>query len=343
MNTRSTYVPIRVLLTLTLLPLFAVTIFGQIAGGLNETTRTDFGGNSYITGNVFSPAGTPINYRIRIRLLSMTAGEVIATSDDTGKFVFSKLSPGTYTVSIDGEQDFESVSQQVDILQNRDVQNVSFRLTTKRKPAGKAKAINVENTAVPKKALDLYEAALALSMVGDRKGAIEKLKLAVTEYPAFMLAHTEIGVQYLRLNELGKADEALRSALKIKPDAYEPLVNHGIVMFRFKRFAEAETILRASLKAKDRSAVAHFYLGRTFASQKQYDMAEKEFRKALDIGGNQMTEAHRMLASMFLEREDYKRALTELEIYLKLAPTASDAEQLRGVASELKTLISQKP
>lgn len=343
MNIRSTDGPICVLLTLVLLLTSAVTIFGQIAGGLNETTRTDFGGNSYITGIVFSPSGTPINYRIRIRLSSMTAGEVIATSDDTGKFVFSKLSPGTYTVSIDGEQDFESISQQVDIMQSRDVQNVSFRLTPKRKSTSKPKAINVQNTAVPQTAFDLYEAALALSMVGDRKGAVEKLKLAVAEYPAFMLAQTEIGVQYLKLNELEKADEALRTALKLKPDAYEPLVNHGIVMFRLKRFAEAETRLRAALKAKERSAVARFYLGRTFASQKQYDAAEKEFRTSIDIGGDEMKEAHRMLASMFLDREDYKRALTELEIYLRLAPTATDAEQLRSVVSELKTLLPQKP
>lgn len=343
MTTRSTFGRIRILLTLALLLICTGNIIGQIAGGLTETTRTDFGGNSYITGTVFSPSGTPINYRIRIRLASMTAGEVITTSDDTGKFVFSKLSIGTYTIAIDGEQDFESVSQQVDILQNRDIQNISFRLTPKRKPISKPKAINVENAAVPKKVLDMYDAALALSMVGDHKAAVEQLKLAVAEFPAFMLAYTEMGVQYLRLNELEKADEALQVALKIRPDAYEPLVNRGIVMFRLKRFTEAETLLRSALKAKEQSAVAHFYLGRTFASRKQYDTAEREFNTAIKIGGDQMKEAHRMLASMFLDREDHKRALAELEIYLKLAPQAADAEQLRGVVSELKALISRKP
>lgn len=343
MNARSNVRRTQFLLTVLFLFVFATISLGQIAGGLNETTRTDFGGNSYITGTVFSPAGIPINYRIRIRLSSMIAGEVISTSDDTGKFVFSKLSLGTYTVAIDGEQDYEPVSQLVEITQNRDVQNISFRLIPKRKPANKAKAINVENVAVPKKALDLYEAALALSLVGDHKGAVAQLKLAVAEYPAFMLAYTEMGVQYLKLNELEKADEALQAALKIKQDAYEPLVNRGIVKFRSKQYAEAETFLRSSLKAKEQSAVAHFYLGRTFASQKQYETAEKEFRTAIKIGGEQMREAHRMLASMFLELQDHKRALSELEVYLKLNPSAPDAAQLNDVVRQLRSLIVERP
>lgn len=343
MTDLSNYRSLRTLLLVIFLFVITASVSGQIAGGMTETTRTDFGGNSYITGIVFAPSGTPINYRIRIRLSSITAGEVISTSDDTGKFVFSKLSVGSYIVSIDGEQDYEPISQQIDIMQNRDVQTISFRLVPRGKPANRAKAVNVENVTVPKKALDLYERALALSFAGDHNGAIAQLKLAVAEYPAFMLAYTELGVQYLRLNELEKADDALVAALKIKPDAYEPLINRGIVKFRSKQYVEAETFLRNSLKAKEDSAVAHFYLGRTFASQKQYEMAEKEFRSAIKIGGEQMREAHRMLASMFLEREDHKRALNELEIYLKLNPAAADAEQLNAVVTQLKSLINEKP
>src|SRR6185295_16583734 len=40
---------------------------GQIAGGLTETTNAGLGGNNFVVGTVFSPAGSPINTRIRIR------------------------------------------------------------------------------------------------------------------------------------------------------------------------------------------------------------------------------------------------------------------------------------
>ena len=343
MNIRSNRRPTQFFLTTIFLLLCTSHAISQIAGGMTETTRTDFGGSSFITGSIYFPSGAPINFRIRIRLSSITGGEVISNSDDTGKFVFSRLARGTYTVIVDGEQDYEPASQIVEIFQNRDVQNVSFRLVPKAKASKKPDLINAENAAVPKKALLIYENAIKLSASGDNKGAIEQLKLAIAEFPAFMFAYTEMGVQYLKLNELDKADEALQAALKIKPDAYEPLVNRGIVMFRSKRFEDAETFLRRALNAKQQSAVAQFYLGRTLVSVKRYDEAEKEFRAAINNGGEQMKEAHRMLASMFLDREDYKKALTELEIYLKLAPTAPDAEQLRGVVSQLRAMVQQRP
>ena len=323
--------------------IFATTANAQ-GGGLDGTTS--FGGRNSIVGTVYLKSDRSIVTHIKMVLSSMKGHEASTFTDQDGKYVFPGIGNGSYTISIENSNDFEPSIQQLDIDQMRgsipQTFPVNFYLIPKRKPAGKPKAINVENVAVPKKALELYEGALALSFVGDHKGAVAQLKLAVAEYPAFMLALTEMGVQYLKLNELEKADEALQAALKIKPDAYEPLVNRGIVKFKSKQYAEAETFLRSSLKAKEQSAVAHFYLGRTFASQKQYETAEMEFRTAIKIGGEQMREAHRMLASMFLELEDHKQALSELEIYLKLNPSAPDAEQLNGVVRELRTLIKER-
>src|SRR6185503_16736951 len=85
---------------------------GQIAGGLTETTNTRLGGNNYIVGMVFSPAGLPINTRMNIRLTSPTWGDIMATTDDRGRFVFSGVGSGDYTIVIDGEKEFEPVRQE---------------------------------------------------------------------------------------------------------------------------------------------------------------------------------------------------------------------------------------
>src|SRR5436305_8535344 len=96
------------------LTLFATAVsHTQIAGGMDETTRTDLGGRNFIAGTVFSPNGLPINGRMRIRLASLTSREVITTTDDYGKFVFSGLAPGSYTVNIDDDKDFEPMVQQI--------------------------------------------------------------------------------------------------------------------------------------------------------------------------------------------------------------------------------------
>jgi len=321
---------------------YAAAASGQIAGGLNETTRTDFGGNGYITGTVYFPSGTPVNYRMRILLSSMTGGEVIATTDDSGKFVFSKLAIGTYTLSVDGEKDYDAISQSIEIMRRGDIQNVNIRLSDKVKKVDKAKLVNVENVNVPKDALENYEAAVALVGKGDSKGAVAKLLVAIEQFPEFMLAHTELGAQYLRLNELAKADEALQVALRLRPDAYEPLITRATVLFRMNRLEESENYCRQALKARENSAVAYFYLGRIYQSTNKFQKAESEFRNAIKYGGNPMREAYRMLANLYIKLEDFKQASTELEIYLKLYPDAPDVQQLNRVAEELKRLIAQK-
>ena len=316
------------------------SILAQIPGAMNETTATRLGGNSYVVGTVFWPTGSPVNTRIGIRLTSPTAGEYFSMTDEKGQFVFSGLVAGNYSIVIEGERDFESVTQQVEVLQSRSsipqTYTVSIRLVDKAKLVRKPSVISA-SLAVPKSAADRYRKALEASKAGDHKAAVEHLKLAIAEYPGYVNAYNEMGVQYMRLNELDKADAALQTALKIKPDAFEPLLNCGITLFRLKRFADAEALLRSATGGKGQSAIAHYYLGRALTSLDRFEDAEKELNTALAIGGDEMKEAHRMLANLFIAKGDDKRAVDELETYLKLVPEAPDAENLRKVVIQLKT------
>src|SRR6266581_274840 len=141
-----------------------------------------------------------------------------------------------------------------------------------------------------------------------------------------MLAYNEMGVQYMKLNDLQKSDEALQKALKIDAKAFMPLMNRGIVLVMLRRYADAEPLLR--------EAVA--YLG-------NFDEAEKELSAAVKLGGDEMKEAHRLLAIIYSNRGDKKQAIVELETYLRLAPTTPDAEQLRKVILKLKGLDAPTP
>ncbi len=189
----------------------------------------------------------------------------------------------------------------------------------------------------------LYDKAIELAKAGDRKGAIEHLQQAIAEYPNFMLAHNELGVQYWRLNDLQKADEALQAALKLDPTAYTPMGNRGMVLFTMKRFAEAEPLLREVVKMKDDQPVGHYFLGQTLANLGKFVEAEKELLVAIKLGGDQMKEAHRLLAIIYSSSGDKKRAAEELETYLNIAPNTPDAEQLRKVILQFKGLAEPTP
>ena len=327
----------------------ATLAVGQVAGGLTETTNTRLGGNNYIVGTVYSPEGTPINTRMRIKLASPEWGEILAMTDDRGRFVFSSVGSGVYTIIIDREEGYESVSREVEIIRSRSTVpetytvSIRLRLAENKKPkTGPPAVVSASNAGVPKPALDHYENASKLAREKDYKGAIKELKLAVSEYPAFVNAHNQMGVLYLRLDDVDHADEAFKAALKINPDAYEPLLNRGISLYRLAKFKDAETTFRKTLKVKADSAVSYYYLGRTLNKLGRNEDAEKAFLTCLKMSPDDFKEAHRLLAAIYLDRGALPRVVEELEAYLKVVPTAPDAENLRQVIEQSKRAIGRQ-
>lgn len=315
----------------------------------DTTSDSGLGGGNSIEGRVIMPSGQRLERRVKVKLATMTRGDITSMTDETGRFAFRGLPGGDYTVIIDGEQEFEPATYPVNILQFRGSPPQSYmvqiRLEVRKGTDLRPGVVSSELASAPPRARDFYTKAEELAKTGDRQGAIEQLKLAIAEYPNFMIALNELGVQYLKLNEPAKADESFQAALKIQPEAFSPLLNRGIVLILLNRFDDAEASLRRALKANQQSANAHFYLGRAIGSQSQarFDEAEKEFTSSVKLGGDDMKEAHRMLAIIYSSRGDKKRAASELETYLRLAPNTPDAEQLQKVIQQLRGTEPQGP
>ncbi|HXD32084.1 MAG TPA: tetratricopeptide repeat protein [Pyrinomonadaceae bacterium] len=333
------------LVLFSLLLVVRVTAQGIPQGA--ASTDTGLGGVNTISGMIVSSTGERITRRVSVRLQSMTRGDRISTTDENGNFVFRGVPSGDYVVVIEKEKDFEPFSQTVSVIQPRAMppQNyyLSIRLTSRPGITGTPGVINVDLAKVPKPTLAKYNKAIELAKNGDRRGAISQLQDAIAEYPEFALAYNEMGVQYMKLNELQKSDEALQEALKIDAHAYMPLMNRGIVLVMLKRYKDAEPLLREAVKLKSDQAVGHYFLGQTVANLGNFDEAEKELSAAIKLGGNEVKEAHRLLAIIYSSRGAKKDAIVELETYLRLAPTTPDAEQLRSVIRKLKGIDEPTP
>ena len=309
----------------------------------SDTADLGTGGLFVIQGTLVFPSGNRVDRPIKVRLATPMRGEISTMTDTNGRFLFRRLSAGSYTILIDGEDSYENVSEQANIIQagrsvgsTEQIIPILIRLKPKPGESIRPEVIHAELANVPKPAVDLYNSALKLAQEGKNKEAIENLSQAVLIHPTFILAFNELGVQYQKLNELDKAAEALQSALKISQKAFAPLVNFGIVLVRMKRYPEAEVVLRAALQENDKSAIAHYYLGRALAYLGKFDDAEKELNQAVTWGGEQMKEAHRYLGAIYHARGDTPKAIAQLEIYLKVAPKAEDAEQVRQLIKQLK-------
>ena len=321
---------------------FLGSMQAQVSSIPDSQSQTGLGGGNSITGIVLGPSGRPIERRVRIVISTMARGDRSTTTGDNGAFAFRGLPSGSYTISIEKEPEFKPFSTSVDIIQFRGAPAQTYTLTIRLEPkpsdAARPGVINSEFANIPKAAMDLFNKAQEMVAKKDYLGAIEQLKLALVEHPTFMLVYNEIGVNYIRLNDLVKADEALLKALALDPEAFRPLMNRGIVLVTTKKYVEAETVLQKAVKLKEKSAVTHYFLGQAQANLGKFDEAEKELREAISLGGPEMKEAHRLLAIIYSAKGDKKRAAAEIETYLTLAPQAPDAEQLRQVARQLRGL-----
>ena len=316
---------------------FVIPVSGQmIPPGPSDT---GLGGGNSVSGTVLA-AGQRMQRHVAVRLQTMTRGDRVVMTDDYGNFAFRGLMSGDYTIVINKEKDFQPFSQVVTIFQPRGFPPQSYtlviRLEFKGRTDAKPGVLNAEFANVPPRALAFYNTAVEQAKKRNYAEAIEQLKLAIKEYPAFMLAFNELGVQYLKLNQLEDADEAFQGALKIAPDALAPLINRGIANFMMKRYGEAVPMLRKALAKNDQSAVGHYFLGQALANLGLFEDAEKELMASLKLGKEEMKEAHRILAIIYASRGAKKQAAEELEAYLKLAPNAPDAEKLKDKIRQLK-------
>ena len=339
MNLRNYHCRALSLLLLFFLPLM---IRSQI---LEERSGGSRVGMNTVSGAIYTPKGSPVGRGILVRL-SKFGGDATAWTDDDGKFLIGGMSSGVYTVTVEAGDDFEPASQRLEITQSSGgPQTFQVIVQLKMKSGARAKTgvVDAKTVQPPKKAQELYRSGIDAAAKGDTQGAVNELLKAVAEYPEFFLAHSELGVQYQKLNQLDKADEHLTIALKIKPDAYDPLANRGVVLVRLKKYEAAEAALREAIKIRDDSAVVRFYLGRSLLGQKKSDQAETEFRAALDKGDARMIEAHRSLANIYLERGEDRKALAELEAYLKANPNPPDERKLRETIQQIKDQLKETP
>ena len=319
----------------------AGSMSAQISSISDSESQTGLGGMNSIVGTVLTPAGRPAESRIRVKLSTMTRGDRYFTTNQNGNFAFRGLPAGSYTIIIEKETEYKPVSQSVDVIQFRgspaQTYTVNLRLEFKeRTEPPKPAVVNAELLNVPKKAITHYESAMELAKKNEHQGAIDELKLAIKEHPTFTQAFNELGVQYLKLNKLEEANEAFQGALKINPESFPALINRGIVNVMMKRYGEAVPVLRKALKNHEQSAVGHYFLGQALANLGLFDDAEAALLKALELGKEQMKEAHRILAIIYSSKGSKKRAADELETYLKLAPTTPDAEKLKDQIRKLR-------
>ncbi len=341
-----------VLSTRILFPILTLLILTSVAmaqGGVGSTRglpSTGSGGSSVIKGRVFFPV-TPASPRVKVRLSSTDLVNESTVTDEDGAFIFNRIPAGHYTLMVEGGDQFDNATEQVDIDREASPGGRNMNLVITLKVKGTAAALGK----VPKPARDLYNKGMDAAGKNDNKGAAEYFSQAIKLYPQFPQALSELGMQYIKLSKFDKAAETYEELLKLGPGDTAAYLNYGIALNNLaaalktegkaedsaKRFAQAEEQFRQSIKLNASSPTAHYYLGITLISLRKYSEAQTELETSIKHGGENYALAHKYLGGLYMNDNSRKKeAADELEKYLQLDPKARDADRIKETIKKLR-------
>jgi len=128
----------------------------------------------------------------------------------------------------------------------------------------------------------------------------------------------------------------LQELVKKDPKNLGAWVKLGNILMDSYRFNEAIEAYQEALNLDPKNVDVRVDMGTCYRNTGNHQKAVEEFRKAITINPNHLN-AHRNLGVVFaFDIGDKKQAVKELEEYLRLAPNAPDANQLRQEIARLK-------
>ena len=337
----------------TILSVCVAQSLAQGGGGSNNPTSPGRGaGVSHtIRGKIFMPSGNLPDQRLRVVLELNTGGIVNEVfSDSVGNFEFRSLSNGTYKIVVPSDGRAYDTSQEVVEIYGNFARTFTSQIYLKGKGEDatlktKEKTISVADLQqVPKDAKKNFENGLKRARENKPEAAVALFQDAIRIFPEYLAAINKLGEQLRLMNKLAEAQAAFEKVIAINPKYALPHVNLGLLLVDLKSYDEAITALENSIKMDDTFPMAHLKLGEALMSKQppDYDRAEKEMTRALELGKRDFVQVRQHLFNLNLRRQRLDKAAEQLEAYLREAPDAPDAEQVRQKLDKVKKAIEQQ-
>jgi len=258
-----------------------------------------------------------------------------------GRFSFKKLEPGAYTISIFIPAEGEA-RQTVEVGPGTADSRGRVAITLRLKESDfvfndvmrRRHSVDARQLAVPEKAMREYEDAQKDLAKRDTDAALTHLERAVELAPQFATAWNNLGTIAYQTQKYERAEACFRQALVAEPGLFEPLVNLGGVLVNLHKLDEAWKYNVAAVLARPSDALANSQLGMTYFEMGNPDLAEKHFRKALEVDPGHFSHPQLFLADIHLRRGDRKAAAADLESFLKYHPDWPQAAAMREKIAE---------
>ncbi|HXB69278.1 MAG TPA: tetratricopeptide repeat protein [Candidatus Acidoferrales bacterium] len=256
-------------------------------------------------------------------------------ADDTGRFTFKKLDPGTYTLAIFVPSRGEA-RQTIEIGPSSADSSGRVNLTIHLKDAdfaaeelSRRHAVSTRQLTVPDKALRAYEEAQKDLERRDTAAAIKHLEQAVELAPQFSAAWNNLGTIAYQTRQWRRAEDCFRQSLRQDPASFEPLVNLGGVLVTLHKLDEAMDYNVRAVLTRPNDALANGQLGMVYFELGQFDQAVKYLERARQTDPAHFSHPQLFLAEIHLRRGEKREAAEVMEDFLSHHPDYPQAAKVR--------------
>ena len=290
--------------------------------------------SALIEGRVRLPSGQSAELNVKITLSNSTSTLNTLFTNLHGEFRFPDLKEGIYYVLASGNEElYEPVTETVRIGRGQVVQlTIGLRLrpeTIKHRAGSNVISATGLKEDAPPAARKEYEQAMKFAGKGQFRQAIDSLRRAIEIHPNYLVAHNDLGAQYLKLGQVEEAAEEFRFVLEKDPTYFNSRFNLGLVMVERNDHLAAQAQFRMAVQTDTSRAVAHFWLGISLLQTGDLQNAERELTRALITGGGSFPAAHYYLGRLYLKRGDREGAMRSYRAYIEEAPHGEYADEVR--------------
>lgn len=198
----------------------------------------------------------------------------------------------------------------------------------------------------------LFESGLKLSRENRNTESIASFENAITLFPSYFNARLNLANEYARQGKLQEAITNLEAARVVNPKDDRVYDLFARVMMQQRKYSVAARIYAEATRLNP--AETQYLLARATAlieevvvidaapakrveEERSFALAEAERILAQALTQNEkLAEVHLQLARVYEKKGERKQAAEQLKRYLRKAPNAKNAEQIKGAIKTLR-------
>ncbi len=326
---------------LLLLP--SVIVLSGISAHSAPSTHNSFALLNRIEGRLWSPDRQPAR-DLYVELQNENYVTIARSRTDTaGRFTFSGLQEGTYTVKVlTTGTNYLEASERVDvagIMRGRnDTIYVDIQLRfDSRKVETRSHEIPevVFVQEVPAEARTLYKKGVKDLQKGDL--GLNQIEEALKIFPTYFDALNTLGREYVTRKEFQKSLPYLVKSIEVNQRSYSSFYALAYACYELNHRPEALEAARGATLLQPGSVNAQLLYGTLLRIDRSYEKAEQTLLEAKKLSkGNPVSEVHWQLALLYNKLARNAEAANELETYLTLQPDARDKKEIQALITKLR-------